>query len=165
MTSSDPIGSHQLTHPMAFAVAAVDDDTFADRFFALREEFPQAAIWKVRGSKMRTLPAMFDEFGAALQFPYYFGENWAALDDCLGDLDWADAIDHLLMITDAHLLLAAEPVSNLASLLESLVDAHTAWGQPPSDGVVRTFRTIIQVPPEYEAVLWSRLAEAGYATD
>ena len=37
----------------------------------------------LRGWKMRTVTKMFDEFGAAMQFPYYFGENWPAFDECL----------------------------------------------------------------------------------
>jgi hypothetical protein len=40
-----------------------------------------------RGSKMQTLDALFDEFSAAWQFPYYFGYNWAAFDECLSDLN------------------------------------------------------------------------------
>ena len=42
----------------------------------------------VRGSRMRTRTALFDEVSAALQFPIHFGDNWDALADCLGDLGW-----------------------------------------------------------------------------
>jgi hypothetical protein len=40
-------------------------------------------VFVLRGWKMRTVDALFDEFAAAMQFPYYFGENWAAFDECL----------------------------------------------------------------------------------
>lgn len=33
----------------------------------------------LRGAKMTTRCSLFDECGAALQSPDYFGENWAAL--------------------------------------------------------------------------------------
>ncbi|NGY75562.1 hypothetical protein F6Y02_01625 [Bacillus megaterium] len=46
-----------------------------------------------------------DEWAAALQFPDYFGENWAAFDECLNDLDWLPADRYILFITDAHLIL------------------------------------------------------------
>jgi hypothetical protein len=66
---------------------------------------PDVATRFVRGGKMPTLPAAFSEFAAALQFPWYFGENMAALVDCLGDLSWlADNV--LIIVYDADLVLA-----------------------------------------------------------
>ncbi len=68
-------------------------------------DHPEMATRFVRGEKMRTLSAAFDELAAALQFPWYFGENMAALVDCLGDLSWLS--DNVAIIVyDAHLILA-----------------------------------------------------------
>lgn len=47
----------------------------------------------VRGSKMLTEDQLFTEVSAALQFPYYFGENWPAFDECLADLEWLPRCD------------------------------------------------------------------------
>jgi hypothetical protein len=44
-------------------------------------------VRSVRGRKMTTTAQLYDEFAAALQFPPYFGENWAAFDECLSDMD------------------------------------------------------------------------------
>jgi Barstar (barnase inhibitor) len=41
----------------------------------------------VRRWKASTEDSFFAEVGAALQFPDYYGENWAATAECLGDLD------------------------------------------------------------------------------
>jgi hypothetical protein len=51
----------------------------------------------------------FDQLAPALQFPYYFGENWNALWDCIADLSRLkgssllvvfDAAEHLLSESD-----------------------------------------------------------------
>src|SRR6266852_9437625 len=67
----------------------------------------------LRGMKMTTVSALFDEFAAALQFPSYFGENWDAFDECLTDLDWLPAEGYVLLITNSTHLLEAEPSDRL----------------------------------------------------
>ena len=42
----------------------------------------------LRGTRCVDETAFFHEVSASFQFPCYFGENWAALDECLCDLDW-----------------------------------------------------------------------------
>jgi hypothetical protein len=39
-------------------------------------------------SEVRSRYDVFDAFAKELSFPDYFGRNWAALKDCLFDLDW-----------------------------------------------------------------------------
>jgi len=41
---------------------------------------------------------IFESFSEALQFPEWFGGNWDALEDCLGDLSWREAKGHVLVI-------------------------------------------------------------------
>lgn len=55
----------------------------------------------VRGGKMVTVHALFDEVAAALQFPLYFGENWDALDECLSDLELPPQRGFVFVIADA----------------------------------------------------------------
>lgn len=78
----------------------------------------------VRGAKMPTVAAVFDEFAAALQFPYYFGANKDAFDECLRDWrDWLGDAPHLILIVrDADAVLAAES-GQLPWLLSALADA------------------------------------------
>ena len=42
----------------------------------------------LRGTRCKTEDIMFYEVSASFQFPYYFGENWDAMDECLCDLEW-----------------------------------------------------------------------------
>ena len=98
----------------------------------------------VRGWKMRTVTALFDEISSALQFPLYFGENWAAFDECLTGLalpPQAQLGGIVLAIADADQLLVDADVPEFGNLLLSLVDAHAAfsravalgqsWDRPP----------------------------------
>jgi RNAse (barnase) inhibitor barstar len=57
---------------------------------------------------MRTVNSLFDEIAASFQFPWYFGENWDALDECLNDLAWLPARSYLLGIMDASQVLSEE---------------------------------------------------------
>ena len=99
-------------HPF---VATVSDAY--DYLQSLSNEAKKQVVARVvRGKKMRTTPALYDEFAAALQFPYYFGENGAAFDDCLTDLAWLPAEAYTILISDSVLLPEAEPPERLAAL-------------------------------------------------
>lgn len=47
-----------------------------------------AFVCYIRGKCCRDYASFIAQFASALQFPEYFGDNWAALDECLTDLDW-----------------------------------------------------------------------------
>ena len=65
---------------------------------------PDTFVRLLRGRKCSESNALFNECAAALQFPYYFGENWAALNDCLYDLVHAyPKIILLVDLADQHL--------------------------------------------------------------
>src|SRR5215831_1290174 len=81
----------------------------------------------VRGRRASTKSALFDECAAALQFPLYFGENWDALNDCLGDLDWLDVEAFVLVIADASQLLAKAPAEECKQFFHILEQAGTHW--------------------------------------
>lgn len=87
----------------------------------------------VRGSKMRSYGALFDEIGAALQFPDYFGENWAALDECLGDLDWLPGVAYVLIVTRAEQLLADEEPDALNAFLKIIETVAVTWASPNAE--------------------------------
>jgi hypothetical protein len=89
----------------------------------------------VRGSKSRTRSALLDEFSAALQFPYYFGENWPAFDDCIADLDWLSVpTGVVVLVYDASQVLADEHPGDMAAFVRALQHAGSVFGQPVDDG-------------------------------
>lgn len=42
----------------------------------------------LRGKRCKTEDDFLIEISASLQFPYYYGENWPAFDECIQDLEW-----------------------------------------------------------------------------
>jgi Barstar (barnase inhibitor) len=74
------------------------------------------------GGRMNEPTLLMQEFARSLEFPDYFGHNWDALEDCLGDLGWLDErLTHFVIWIDRweH---CASPM-----LLEVLEQAVTLW--------------------------------------
>lgn len=102
-------------------------DVGAREFSGVRYQAPSGyRVRELRGTKMRTVAGVFDEFAAALQFPYYFGANKDAFDDCLRDLDdcLGSAEGYVVVIRDADQLLADAPQERgwLAAALSDTAD-------------------------------------------
>jgi Barstar (barnase inhibitor) len=124
-----------------FYTMKVSDSHFDDLRYQIARVRPELDVRVIRGSKCRTIQGMFDETSAALQFPYYFGENWAAFDECMVDLGWLGGTGHIILIRDARLLLADEFGGQRQTLVRILAQANLEWasldaqaqyGRPPA---------------------------------
>ena len=59
----------------------------------------------LRGKRCKTVDDFFREVSASLQFPWYFGNNWPAFDDCVRDLeDWMFFAEIIIIIDDFSLV-------------------------------------------------------------
>lgn len=91
-------------------------------------------VRRLRGQKMRTTEALMNEFGAALQLFDGFGENWYALEECLGYLDeWLPADAYVLIVEQAEELLRDEKLDQMESFLKTLEAAGEYWSKPVLD--------------------------------
>ncbi len=130
-----------------------------------RTSFSAGVVRVVRGQKMRTESSLFNEISAALQFPYYFGENWDALDECLNDLEWLPGNAYLVVVSDALSTLTEEP-SKLATLAKVLKRTCAEWaagrteGQP-WDTPPTPFKVLLHCPPLQEGELARSYEAAG----
>ncbi|WP_378737426.1 barstar family protein [Nocardia brasiliensis] len=97
-------------------------------------------VRELRGAKMRTVKRVFDEVAAALQFPYYFGENKDAFDECLRDLDdfVGDGTGYVLVVRDSARLLVDEPTERewFAAAMRDCAEYWSRKGIP--------FRVVLQ---------------------
>lgn len=69
---------------------------------------PNVFIEIIQGDKCDTASHLFKEFAKAFSFPSYFGENWAAFDECINDLEWVNKEGYILLITKVDKLLAKD---------------------------------------------------------
>lgn len=121
----------------------------------------------VRGRKMRTVDALFDEFSAALQFPHYFGENWPAFDECLADMDWLPLHTGIVIpVLQPGEVLSRAPDVELEVLARTITHAAETYGQPISlgewwDRPAVPFHVVLQASPGEGDDVTRRWAAAG----
>lgn len=101
------------------------------------------------GTACRTRTGLFTQWGRALSFPDYFGQNWDAFGDSLRDALAADG--QPIVLTSAAHLLADEPPAQLATFLAALGDAAAA--QP-------ALRVVLHTAPTHADELGQRIREA-----
>jgi RNAse (barnase) inhibitor barstar len=120
-----------LFHVLAGASADVDQYVAKLRF----EAGPRVAIRVLRGAKMESMAGFYDELAAALQFPLYFGRNWAALDECLADLEWLPSDAYLLVFADAPSVLKSAGEGDAEAFFKLLSRIGSEWAEGSSLGV------------------------------
>jgi RNAse (barnase) inhibitor barstar len=84
-----------------------------------------AFVHLLDGTALTDKASALDAIAAALSFPATFGKNLDALYDCLTDLSWLHAGEHVLIWVDSDLLKQAEPRTYL-SIRSVLSDAQRA---------------------------------------
>ena len=97
-------------------------------------------VFRLRGGKMMRQDDLFSEVSSALQFPWYFGENWDALDECMKDLDWFPTPNGIyVVITDAKMVLRddGQDLEVFVDCLNSMIDEFSvpialgeSWDRP-----------------------------------
>lgn len=150
-------------------IAELDQSPLTNCVLRLMQEDRDLAVRVVRGRKMITQQALFDEFAAAYQFPFYFGENWNAFHDCINDLAWLPAARHLTVIMGAEAVLSASR-ERFRALVETLDRAGREWSESsaatrPWAPQPRPFHVILQAESGDGSELRNALSEAKVAHD
>ncbi len=69
--------------------------------------------------------ALLERLAPALGFPAWFGGNWDALEDCLGDLGWRAGDGHVFLFAGY----ADLPTDDLGVLLDVLAGSAAYWAE------------------------------------
>jgi RNAse (barnase) inhibitor barstar len=76
----------------------------------------------IDGTRIRSREEFYDAVAAALSFPDWFGRNLDALYDCLRDLSWLPAGEHVLVWSAPEVFRAADH-DGFRAITDVLLDA------------------------------------------
>lgn len=85
-------------------------------------------VAQIAGQELQSRKGLFSAVAREFRFPGYFGENWDALADCLGDLEWLDADRFVLIVDGARDL--SEPLGRLIEVWLSAAQEWSADAKP-----------------------------------
>ena len=86
------------------------------------------SIHRVDLALVRDKDAFLERLAKALDFPAWFGHNWDALADCLGDLSWLQADGYLILLEHGDGFRASHG-EDFATALQIFEAAAEAWRQ------------------------------------
>ena len=130
----------------------------------INSEDDTGIIRQIEGEKCGTLDNLFLEFARTFKFPDYFGNNWAAFDECLNDLDWLSNDVYLLFLTDVDKVLTLSE-NSFNVFIETLSRSVKEWTEgrnydsfptPPTP-----FHIVFHCTNGKESEVETRLAKAG----
>ena len=78
-----------------------------------------AYVSYLRGKKCKTEDDFLIEVAASFQFPYYYGENWPAFDECIQDLEWLNFSKIFVVFDDFSMAFCDQP--SIQSLLQKRI--------------------------------------------
>ena len=148
---------HILDGKLPWAELVVCSESEIDDF--VRDLPAGAVVRTIRGKRCTTLQSLFQEWAAAFQFPYYFGENWDAFEECLCDLDWLPAESYLVVVTEVEKTLARLD-KQFHTLMDILASVSAHW-KSESTSPRAGFRVLFHTNPNAEGMARQRLEKAG----
>jgi RNAse (barnase) inhibitor barstar len=84
------------------------------------------AYFHIDGKNIARKEQLLNHVATALHFPKEFGHNWDALEECLTDMEWADADGYVLHYDHIDGLIAAHP-DQFETFVEICRDAVASW--------------------------------------
>lgn len=96
---------------------------------AAREELLRVTNVFETGEEVHDQESLFRVLADTLRFPDWFGGNWDALEDCLGDLSWRPGNGHVLVFRNWQAL-TSDDLGVLIDVLRSSAESWSGRGRP-----------------------------------
>lgn len=96
-------------------------------------------LWVEVPSGIASESELMSTYYRILSFPDYFGANWAAMDECLGDLSWLKLRQVVLVHDDLPLQNDREALSIYLSVLDTAVER---WQKRPEHKFLVVFPAV-----------------------
>jgi RNAse (barnase) inhibitor barstar len=93
------------------------------------------AYFHIDGKNVARKEQLLNQVATALRFPKDFGHNWDALEECLTDMEWADADGYVIFYDHVDGLMGAHP-DQFETFLEICRDAVASWKEDDKPMVV-----------------------------
>lgn len=84
-----------------------------------------AYVSYLRGMRCKTENDFLIEVAASFQFPFYYGENWPAFDECIQDLEWLNFSRIFVIFDDFSMAFRNQP--SIQRILQDRVVEY--WGR------------------------------------
>jgi len=154
-----------LAEDCPWACFAVCPEEHIDRFVQSAQMERGIIARIIRGRRCSSVEALFQEWAAALQFPYYFGNNWDAFEECISDLEWLSGRAFVIFITQVERVLPSlnrEFRMLLEILQSSVADLRSREGREDCGrGSGTHLRFVFHSHHEHASAARERLAGAG----
>lgn len=137
----------------------------ADAFSYTKPKERGVVIRYLRGHRSGTAAEVFHEWAAALQFPYYFGNNWDAFEECVNDLAWLKPKTRILFLTEIEKIMPRDD-RGFTILMDIL---KLALRGPTEEVIARvpdlrnhpTLIVVLHCDPEFHDECLARLRHVG----
>jgi len=151
-----PLEHAPAQSPWAYLLPMGERDV--DDSVAIVGEALRSVVRIIRGQRCSTRKLLFQEWAAALQFPYYFGENWDAFEECMADLAWLPRGHRFFFVTNVDRILRDK--QDFRQFIDSLRSASEQQGVVGGDDGEQPYRIIFHCEPKRLLIAQRRLAEA-----
>lgn len=103
-----------------------DRELYSIMFDAAQEG---AFVSHIRGKMCDDIDGFFREVSSSMRFPYYFGWNWAAFDECITDLEWLNCASYFMVIDNYDFFFSHDALKedNKKLVLKYLRKAVNYW--------------------------------------
>lgn len=110
-------------------------------------------VFLLDGTRIVDKASFLATIAEAMAFPGYFGRNWDALDECLGDLEWVPAAGYVLVYDHFDRFARADPAAweTALDVFRAAIEHWREKGVPmyvllTGDGVVAPELSTLHLP-------------------